>query len=190
MLGDEPLDVFFGDAATKSGAGNLRQVDVVLLGDLAYQRAGANASLLAGLGYFALLFALETLLLIFRQVGGNRLFAGRRLRSLGLRGLRSALGRRLGRGCSGCGVAISRNYADDGIHLYGIAGLDFDLLQRARGWGGDFGVNFVGRDFKQRLVALHLLARLLQPLGDGSFKDRLAHLGHDYICRHDFLPEI
>ena len=75
VLGDEAFDVFFGDAAAQPGAGHLRQVDVVFLGDLAHQRAGANASLLAGFGYRALILALDAFLLVFRQVSGDRLFA-------------------------------------------------------------------------------------------------------------------
>ena len=71
-----------------------------------------------------------------------------------------------------------------------VAGLDLDVLQRAGGGRGNFGVNLVGGDFEQRLVALDFFARLLQPLGDGSFENRFPHLGHDYICRHSFLPRI
>ena len=34
--------------------------------------------------------------------------------------------------------------------------------------------------------ALDAVARLLEPFGDRSFKNRLAHLGHDYVSRHWF----
>ena len=47
--------------------------------------------------------------------------------------------------------------------------------------GGDFGIHFVGRDLKQRLILLHGIAWLLQPFGDGAFKNRFAHLGHDHV---------
>src|SRR5262249_18711316 len=46
-----------------------------------------------------------------------------------------------------------------------------------------------GGDLKQRFVALDLVTRLLQPFGDGPFEDRFAHLGHDYVGGHEFLPK-
>ena len=92
-----------------------------------------------------------------------------------------------GRGSSGC-VAISDD-TDYGVDLHGVAGFDLDLLQGAGRGRGDFGVNLVGGDFKQRLVALNFVAGLLEPLGDGSFEDRFPHLGHDDVSRHGFLPQ-
>src|SRR5271165_4749264 len=100
----------------------------------------------------------------------------------------SRLRSRSGRGRYTC-LTLSSDGADDGVDLHSRAGLDFDVLQRAGSGRRNLGVNLVGGDLKQRFVALDLLAGLLQPLGDGPFKDRLPHLGHDYVCRHIVLPQ-
>ena len=47
----------------------------------------------------------------------------------------------------------------------------------------NLGVDFVGGDFEQRLVALDFIAGLFQPLGDGALEDAFAHLGHDDVDR-------
>ena len=52
------------------------------------------------------------------------------------------------------------------------------LRQRAGGRRGHLGVDLVGGDLDQRLVGLHRVAHLLQPLEHGALGDRLAHLGH------------
>src|SRR6202044_191678 len=52
---------------------------------------------------------------------------------------------------------------------------------------GNFRIDLVSRDFKQRLVALDLVAWLLQPFGDCSFKNTFAHLGHYDIYSHGYL---
>ena len=175
MLGDECLDVFLGDAAAQSCAGNFGEIDVVVLGDLAHERAGADASLLAIVG-------LGIRLRLGRLGGWWR-------RSSFLLGFGSRSGRRSGLGWRGGGgsIAVSDD-ADYGVDLDGVAGLDLDLLERAGRGSRNFGVNLVGGDFEQGLVALHLVAGLLEPLGDGSFEDRFPHLGHDYVCWHGFLP--
>ena len=74
--------------------------------------------------------------------------------------------------------------ADDGHHgvdLHRGAGLYFDLGKHACGGRGNLGIDFIGRDLEERLVLLHRVAGLFQPLGDGAFKNRLAHLGHDHF---------
>ena len=59
------------------------------------------------------------------------------------------------------------------------------LGERARGRGRNLGVHFVGRNLQDGLVALDGVARLLQPLGNGSLGDRFAHLGHrNFNARH------
>ena len=65
---------------------------------------------------------------------------------------------------------------------------DFDVLQDAGGGRGNLGVDLVGGDFEQRFVALNFVAGLLQPLGNSAFDDGFAHLGHDDVSWHDFLP--
>src|SRR6266851_3613523 len=57
-----------------------------------------------------------------------------------------------------------------------LAGVDLD--QRALEGGGDLGVDLVGHDLDDRLVALDELPLALQPLLDGSLGDRLAELRH------------
>src|SRR5947209_11765399 len=82
------------------------------------------------------------------------------------------------------------NHRNHGVHLDCRAFIGFDLAQDASGRRGDFGVYLVCRDFKQRLVALDFVADLLEPLGDSAFKDRLPHLGHDYVSWHESLPQV
>ncbi len=176
MLGDECLDVFLGDAAAQSGAGNFGEIDVVVLGDLADERAGADASLLAivGLGFG-----------LGRLGGMSEAVVAERLPSWPREQERQARRPWLARVRRPLAVADD---ADHGVHLDGVACLDLDLLERAGRGSGNFGVNLVGGDFEQRLVALDFVAGLLEPLGNGSFEDRFPHLGHDYVCWHGFLP--
>ncbi len=88
----------------------------------------------------------------------------------------------------GGGFAIRSDGADDRIHADRCAFGDFDFLQHAGGGRGNFGVNLVGGDFEERLVALDFVSGLLQPFGDGAFDDGFAHLRHDDVSRHDSLP--
>ena len=53
-----------------------------------------------------------------------------------------------------------------------------DLGQRPRRGRRHLGVDLVGRDLEERLVARDGLAHRLQPLGDGALGDGLAELGH------------
>ena len=46
----------------------------------------------------------------------------------------------------------------------------------------DLGVDLVGRDLEQRLVAVDRVADLLEPPDDGPFGDRLAHLRHHDVA--------
>jgi hypothetical protein len=41
---------------------------------------------------------------------------------------------------------------------------------------------------EQRFVTVDVIAHVLQPLGDGSFRDGLAHLRHYYFSCHDLCP--
>ena len=88
----------------------------------------------------------------------------------------------------GCGFAIRRDCAYYCVYADGCALGDFDFLQNSGGGRGNFGVDLVGGDFKERLIALDFVARLLQPFSDSAFDNGFAHLGHDDVCRHDFLP--
>ncbi len=96
-----------------------------------------------------------------------------------------------GGGGDGCGRRGRRrlfgglaDHADDRVDRDGRPFLDLDLEQRAGDGGGDLGVHLVGRDLEDRLVALDLVADLLQPLGDRPLGDRLSHLGHDDFGGH------
>jgi len=66
----------------------------------------------------------------------------------------------------------------------GVSGLNLDLGQDASRGRGNFRVYLVGGNFKERLVALDLVANLLEPLGDGALEDGLAHLRHHDIGWH------
>ena len=89
-------------------------------------------------------------------------------------------GCRYGRSGSRCGCSGSASDdGDDGVDLDGRAGFGLDLGEDAGCGRGDLGVDLVGGDFKERLVALDFVSYLLEPLGDGAFEDGLAHLRHD-----------
>ena len=147
-------------------------------GDLADERRGA--------GFFVLFAerrravrdgggAGRTFFFFFRR--GRWQLAGA---AFGWRGRRPWLG-------SG-GFAIDGDGSDDGVHADRGAFGDFDFLQNSGGGGGNFGVDLVGGDLEQRFVALDFVAGLLQPLGDSALNDGFAHLGHDDVSWHDFLP--
>ena len=114
-----------------------------------------------------------------RRLGGFRL--SRRGRRLG----RFALGRRGRRG--GGGSAIGVDHSHDGLDGHRLAFGDFDFLEHASGRRRNFRIHLVGGDFKERLVAVDLVAGLLQPLGDRAFKNAFAHLGHDDVDSHGVL---
>jgi hypothetical protein len=67
------------------------------------------------------------------------------------------------------------------IHGNGRPLVHDDLDNRPSARRRDLGVHFVGGDLKDRLVALHLVAELLEPPGERAFGNRLTHLGHDHI---------
>ena len=96
-------------------------------------------------------------------------------------------GSRRGRGCWGwrsCTARALGDDADDRVDLHRGALGDLNLLQRSRRRGGNLGVHLVGGYLEERLVALDLVANLLEPFCEGTFGDRFAHLGHNYVSRH------
>jgi hypothetical protein len=102
-----------------------------------------------------------------------------------VRGLRRALLRRCGLRSSALRTCSPvADHRDHGVNLHGRTLGDLDLLECARRRRGNLRIHFVGRDLKQRLVAVDFVANLLQPLGQRSLGDRFAHLGHYYIRRH------
>ena len=80
------------------------------------------------------------------------------------------------------------DYRNHGVDLHRIARIDFDLGKRPARRRWNLRVHLVGRNLKQRFVALYAVAGLLQPLGDRPFEDRFAHLRHDDVCWHLFVP--
>ena len=107
--------------------------------------------------------------------------SGRRRRSLSRHS--RGRGRRFGRGGGACGGGSPYgrgrlDLRDHRAHPHDLALAGVDLDQRALKRGGDLGVDLVGNDLDDRLVALHELALALQPLLDGSLGDRLAELRH------------
>jgi len=99
--------------------------------------------------------------------------------------------RRYGFGRSRCrsrggrgGGTRAVDHGDNGLDGNGLAFGNFDFFEHAGGGRRNFRVHLVGGDFKERLVALDLVAGLLEPFGDGAFKDAFAHLGHDDINCH------
>src|SRR2546427_648654 len=76
-------------------------------------------------------------------------------------------------------LARLADHTHDRIDRDGLALRDLDLEKRPGDGRGDLGVDFVGRDLEDRLVALDRIPDLLEPLGDGPLGDRFPHLGHD-----------
>jgi hypothetical protein len=75
-------------------------------------------------------------------------------------------------------LALGEDDRDVGADLDGRALLREDLAQHAGSGCRDLGVDLVGRDLEQRLVAVDLVADLLEPLRNRSLGDGLAHLRH------------
>ncbi len=110
-------------------------------------------------------------------------------------------------GCSGLGrsglrprraaaaPALLARLADRGATTWLTGTVSPSLLRISSsvpdGRARDLGVDLVGRDLEQRLVALHLVADLHQPAGDGPLGDRLSHLGHHDFSSHKLsLPSL
>jgi hypothetical protein len=70
------------------------------------------------------------------------------------------------------------DHGEHGAHLDRLSLLDADLRDHTLAGARHLGVHLVGRDLEERLVQLHALARLLEPLRDGALGYRDAHLGH------------
>ena len=74
------------------------------------------------------------------------------------------------------------DHGDNGVDLHGLAFLDQNVLNHTRSRRWNFGVDFVGGNFEQRLVTLNLVTLLLEPLRNRAFKNTFPHLGHDDFC--------
>jgi hypothetical protein len=64
---------------------------------------------------------------------------------------------------------------------------DFNFFQHSGRGRGNFGVHFIGGNFKQRFITLDFVSGLFQPLGDRAFENTFAHLGHDDVDSHGLL---
>ena len=87
---------------------------------------------------------------------------------------------------SGTGGAVLLDDGELGTDGYGLVLGDGDAPQDAGNRRRDLGVDLVGRDLKQRLVGLDVLALPLEPAGDCALGDALAELWHRYGDRHGF----
>ena len=177
------LDVLFADSPTRPGTLNSGEVDAVLLGHAPHQRRTMNPLGCGTRGSGC-------------NCGRNRRRSRRPRRRWGrssgggdlCRRGRSRLRWRGGRGRRRNCEARRIDDAHNGLNRHSLSFADLDLLQHARRRRRNFGVHLVRGNFKQGLVALHLVAGLLQPLGDRAFENTLAHLGHYYIYGHDRSP--
>jgi hypothetical protein len=76
---------------------------------------------------------------------------------------------------------------DNSLNGNGLAFFDADFLEHTGRRRGYLSVDFIGRNLEKRFIAIDGIARLFQPLGNGSFEDAFAHLGHDYFDGHSPL---
>jgi hypothetical protein len=88
------------------------------------------------------------------------------------------------RGLRGARITRGINDTDYCLDRHSLAFGNLNFFQYARRGGRNFRVYFVGGNFKQGLVALHLIAGLLEPLGNGAFKYAFAHLRHYDVYGH------
>jgi hypothetical protein len=100
----------------------------------------------------------------------------------GLRRLRRCLrwsggGRRCLDRCIDVGLE-ARNHC---VHRDGLAFLDQDLGEYAGAHGLHFGVDLVGGNLEDRLVALDRITNLLEPFCQRAFGERFAHRGHENV---------
>ena len=86
------------------------------------------------------------------------------------------------RGC----LHIIADHGDGLADRHDCAGLGLDV-QNARVFGFDLDVAFVRLDLRDHVADLDRLAVLLQPLKQGAFFHRVAHLRHDHFWHNCFL---
>jgi hypothetical protein len=76
------------------------------------------------------------------------------------------------------------NDSDDAVNGDRFTFFDFDFGEHPRRGRRDLGVDLVGGDLKQRLVALDGVSNLFYPSDDRAFGNGFAHLGHDHWSWH------
>ena len=159
MLGDKCLDVFFSNTAAQACARNFGQIDIVIFGNAAHQRARTNALLLTGFGIlqnFALRRPFQAFLLVLRKIcwdlvgwlgfwrffdGGFCCFAGSGFASISRGGRLGGLSRR--GGSSAGSFAFGGNRSHHRVDLNCGSGLHLDVLQGAGSGRGNLSVNLV-----------------------------------------------
>ncbi len=109
---------------------------------------------------------------------------GRRRRRFLFRRRRSGLRRGNRLGSSGSRLTVRSDRAYHSIYLDGRAFGYLNILQHTGSRRGNLRIHLIGRNLKQRLVALNFVAGLLQPLGNCAFDDGFAHLRHHNVSRH------
>src|SRR5206468_3274750 len=190
-LGRSALDVaenvLLGYATGVAAPGYARDVDAVLGCDLANERSRFRPQALLGRQDPRPPAAVPIAALHDR--GGSLwrlcLGRGRRLRRFGFWS-RGGSGRRCNCRLRGCRTGLSFQHRDERLHRNGLPFLNLDLRQGAGRGRGDLGIDLVGRDLEQRLITFDDVADLLEPLAQGAFGNRFAHLGHqDINACHD-----
>src|SRR5215211_7476296 len=163
LFTDQTLHVVAGDAPARTAAGDLGEVDIVLLGQPPHRRRCAACAVLdltVAVGRLvSRIFGLRLLLLFFL---GPRLLC-----FFGLHG--------------GCAVA----YGTDGLaDVHGLALAFGDGLQHAILFGLDLEVDLVRLEFDERLTRLYGFTLLLEPAPHRRVGDRLSKLGNVYLSSH------
>jgi hypothetical protein len=83
-------------------------------------------------------------------------------------GLRDWSRRWCGRGLNTCPTCCSDN-CNHSANWNCVAFFDANLCERASDWRWNFGVNFVCRNFEQRLVGGNCIANFFEPTSNRSF---------------------
>ena len=176
---EEAEQVLFRDAARDARAAQRADLDAVLGGHASNERRRLGAQPI-----------LERAPVSVRWRGlraGAAAMAQTRRPSLARTAARPR--RAAGAGAAAAGAAdgcihVSLEARDDGLHGDRLAFGDENLGEHAGRRCRNLGVDLVRRDLEHRLVALHLIADLLQPFRQRAFRNRFAHLGHDdvYTC--------
>ena len=167
-LGYGAFNVLLRDAPAGAGAGDSGEIDFIFTRHLADERRERTEFLNRGSGWRG------------RRSNRRGLNGDGSLDRRGCGGYRLNDRDRGNRRGSGRAIADPRNHRVDGD---GLPFLHKHFREYARGRRRDFGIHLIRRDFKQRFVALHLVAGLLQPARQRTFHNTFAHLGH-YDIRH------
>ena len=90
----------------------------------------------------------------------------------------------------GRGLASLTNNRNDIAHVNRVVFVSANLEDNACHGGGNLGIHLISGDFEQGLVYGNGIANGLEPLGDGSFGNGLAQLGHHNGVRHCCLDSL